>query len=301
MTEGILLLGIPIVGAITTFLFLLGIRLWLVQPLANATLEQAKEENLLASQAKTKTSLLQRIGAPLAPKLREKLPPNVLLKLQRQIDLAGRPKNVTVNSVLGMYCGMGVTILPLGVIYALSGSWLMALLIVAMVAIIPIMRLATTARKRRESINADLPDFMDVLAVTVNSGVGFRSALNIVASRFGGPLSEELTITLDQIANGASLRGAFSSMRNRTNSESVDEFVSAYLQAEELGTPLAETLKTIATDMRRTSAQRNLQKAHKTTPKITLVSTAILVPAVIILIVAGMFLGMDVDFSGLLG
>ncbi|MDP9800887.1 tight adherence protein C [Arcanobacterium wilhelmae] len=289
-------------GAACVVVFtLIGVRLWVVQPLTTTALELSIEGDELANSLKPKESFLIRIGRPFVAYLRRLLPYSAIAAIQRKIDLAGRPKDVSVDSVLTTYAGLGILSLPLATMYLLQGSYLLAALLVALVGVLPMMRLTTAARKRREMINRDLPDFMDVLAVTVSSGVGFRAALATVATRFGGPLAEELAMTLDHINNGFSLRVAFSAMRARTDSEAVNEFVSAYIQAEELGIPLGATLRQIASDMRDASAQRNLQRAHKMTPKITLISTAILVPAVIILIVVGMFLGMDIDFGNLFG
>ena len=115
----------------------------------------------------------------------------------------------------------------------------------------PIYTIWAQARERRDSIDQDLPDLLDVLAVVVSSGIGFQSALARVSERYGGPLADELQIVLRQIAAGESLRTALGAMRDRTKSESVDQFVTALLQAEELGAPLAQTLNQIANDVRR--------------------------------------------------
>ena len=81
----------------------------------------------------------------------------------------------------------------------------------------------------------------------------------------------------------------------------MDEFVTAYLQAEELGAPLVESMGQIASDMRRAAAQRALQKAAGVTPRITLVTTMFMVPAILILVVSSLILGSGVDFGALFG
>ena len=80
--------------------------------------------------------------------------------------------------------------------------------------------------------------------------------------------------------------------------DSVNEFVTAYLQAEELGAPLADTLNQIATDMRRATAQRMRQHASKIEPRISLVMTMVLIPGALVILVGGMILAMGADQIG---
>jgi tight adherence protein C len=90
-------------------------------------------------------------------------------------------------------------------------------------------------------------------------------------------------------------------LRSRNDSEALSQFVTAFLQSEELGAPLADTLNQIALDMRRSSAQRLRQKAARAVPKVTLITTTLLVPGAIILIAVGMYLGSDIEFGSILG
>jgi tight adherence protein C len=121
-----------------------------------------------------------------------------------------------------------------------------------------------------------------------------------VIDRFDGALSNEIRLTLDQLAHGASIRVAFAGMETRTGSVAMHSFVTAFLQAEELGAPLADTLNQIAVDMRRESAQRIRRRAAQTAPRVTLVTSLLLVPATLILVVIGLLVGSDIDIRGLL-
>ena len=138
-------------------------------------------------------------------------------------------------------------------------------------------------------------------AVTVSAGVAFRPALSRVAERFEGPLADEMVLTLNQIANGATRRDAFADLRRRNESEALVVFVTAFLQSEELGAPLAPTLDQIAADMRRDSAQRLRRKAARVAPRVTLVTSLVLVPGALILVIVGIVLGSGVDFAELFG
>lgn len=288
--------------AMAVWLLARGIQQFRSDPLDDVPAEVLLEGQALAASVKRpEAPILQRLGGRLAPGLRALAPDLLIRRLQRMIDLAGRPKGVTVDSVMATYGGLIIVTVPLMLVLALRNQLLTAALLLVFAIIYPMVRLTTSARKRRERIDRDLPDFLDVLAVTVSAGIAFRRALMVVSERFGGPLAEELSTTLYQISNGASVRAAFLSLRRRTNSEPLNQFVTAYLQAEELGAPLVDTLNQIATDMRKDAAQRSLQAAHRVEPRITLVTILVLVPAVLILVVASMVLGSGVDFGQLFG
>lgn len=246
-------------------------------------------------------SPLQRLARAQVPRLRSLLGPRRLAGLQRRIDEAGRPDGMTVDGYLQSTAWWGVLVAPVILVLLLQGNVLVALLGLTVPVVLPLSRVAAAQRRRRERIDRDLPDFLDVLAVTVMAGVNFRAALARVAERFDGPLADEVTLTLQQIASGASVRQAFTDLRRRSTSEPVGQFVSALLQSQELGAPLAESLGQIAEDMRRDSGQRQRQAAARTAPRVTLVTSLVLVPGALVLIAIGLYVGADVDLGSLLG
>jgi tight adherence protein C len=242
---------------------------------------------------------LSRLSGKLLPALRRRLPIGWVRWLQRQIELAGRPDDATVDTVLQRFVIWAFIVSPAAVIFIVRANILPLALCVAAVLIMPLAGLSRTARLRRDQLDRDLPDFLDVLAVTVSAGVAFRPALAQVSNRFGGPLAEEFTAALHQIANGATVRGAFIQLRDRNNSESLGEFVTAYLQSDELGAPMVQTLNQIAGDMRKASAQRQRRKAAQVAPRVTLVNSLVLVPGTLIILLTGLLLGTGVDFGSL--
>lgn len=290
-----------LVATATLVAFMHGYRLLRSDPAEGLDVEDIALFNAPERRRASGQGPLGRLASRLTPELRRRLPLPALRWLQKQVNAAGRSADMDVDSVLKQVVMWGLILLPVAVLYVMQGNLIMVLLAIVAALILPLGRLTRQARLRREQLDRDLPDFLDVLAVTVSAGVAFRPALRVVSERFGGPLAEEFALVLNQIANGASVRGAFIQLRERNDSQSLQEFVTAYLQAEELGAPLADTLNQIAMDMRKASAQRMRQKAGRTAPRVTLVSSVVLVPGVLILLLVGMYLGSDIDFQGLLG
>ena len=289
----------PALGATGALLvFLLGYRMARTSPrdyLDAGDLILLKEER----RREARLSPVSRLAARFVPRLRRLIGPAGVRYLQQMIDQAGRPAGVSVDALLRSVCWWGVLLTPVVVLFIVQGQVLPALLCPVVAVLLPLARISGQGRRRRESIDRDLPDFLDILAVTVNAGISFRSALARVTDRFEGPISDEIRLTLDQMGHGASTKVAFLSMQRRSGSTAMRSFTTAFLQADELGAPLAETLNQIALDMRRESAQMLRRKASQTVPKVTLVTSLVMVPAALILVIVGLAIGSGIDFGSI--
>ncbi|HET7489135.1 MAG TPA: type II secretion system F family protein [Acidimicrobiales bacterium] len=290
-----LLLGL---AAMASVLFCLsGVRALRGDPLA-----QLPVADLLVAgtgERRPRGAVLDTLAGRLTPSVQRALGPAWTARLQRQIDLAGRPEGLTVDALLGRFVRWALLVSPAALLFLVRANVVGLVVVVVVVTIMPLARLARARRLRRERIERDLPDFLDILAVTVTAGAALEWALGRVAECYSGPLADEIRITLDQLATGASRRLAFENLRRRTDSEAVAEFVTAFLQSQELGAPLAETLNLIAADMRRASAQRMRHRAARAAPRVTLVTSMVLVPGALILVSVGLLLGSSIDFGSL--
>ncbi|BBC93944.1 MULTISPECIES: DUF5936 domain-containing protein [Streptomyces] len=246
-------------------------------------------------------SVIDRMGMRYAPLVLRLMGPRLVARYRRRIDLAGNPGGLTIDryaarrAVYGVLGGVGF------LVFLLRGQWFVAVLLLLFGAFWTEVGIWSAIRVRREVIERTLPDFLDVLAVVVSAGLGFRQALDRVASRYEGPWADELRITLRQMDLGMSRRQAFAELRRRNDSEQVAMFVTALQQGEELGAPIVDTLVSLAKDMRRTDAQNARRKAARAVPKATLMITTFMVPATMLLLGAGLILGSGVDFGSLTG
>lgn len=241
--------------------------------------------------------LMVRLGPLLAPRLRV----SRREAIGRRLDLAGRPWGLTVQRYIGLKASLLVLGVGLGLLYLLiGGTPLMLVLFAGLGWFGPDVLVSREGRLRQERIERDLPDFMDILAVTVRAGLGYRLALTRVSEALGGPVGEEMLVALRQMSLGASRRSAFEALRDRNASEQLSSFVAAQLQAEELGVPLSEALNDIAQDMRRSAHQAARRRAARAAPRVSLVITSLIVPGTMILIFVAMLLGSGIQESGIL-
>jgi len=162
-----------------------------------------------------------------------------------------------------------------GSVFALAGLWM------------PVLWLDGEANKRQKRIEIDLPDMVEILATTVDAGLNFDQALAHVQERMPeGPLREEIGIFLDEIQLGVPRREAFTRLAMRNRAAPMQLLAGALVQGHELGVPVAETLRAQAELARDDRIQRARELAGQATPKITLVTTLLVVPAVLCLVLA---------------
>ncbi|WP_432051935.1 DUF5936 domain-containing protein [Streptomyces xiamenensis] len=245
-------------------------------------------------------SAVDRLGMRFAPLVLRLMGPKGVDRKRRRIDQAGNPQGLTVERYAARRAVYGI-FGALATLSFIANGWpFFALFALAFGAFAADAVIWQSIRERRDVIDRTLPDFLDVLAVVVSAGLGFRQALERVAGRYEGPWADEVRITLRQMDMGVSRRQAFDDLRRRNDSEPVNQFVTALQQGEELGAPIAETLVQIATDMRRTDAQNSRRRAAKAIPKATLATLVFMVPATMIVIVAGMILGSGTNITDIL-
>jgi tight adherence protein C len=250
-----------------------------------------------AERTSVTAKLVEALAARLGPRLAPSLQASRRAAVERKLDYAGRPGGLTVQRFLGRKAALA---LLLGV----GGGGLM-LILGATVIWVPIGAVAgwfapnvllnRAGRLRQEAIERTLPDFLDILAVSVRAGLGYRYALRRVAESLGGPVGEEMLTVLRQIDLGADRRDAFLALRDRNASEALKAFVAAQLQAEELGVPLSEALNDIASDMRRLANQNARRQAQRASPRVSLLVTTLIVPGSMILILLSIYFSMAGD------
>ncbi|MEW2179395.1 DUF5936 domain-containing protein [Streptomyces sp. NPDC005406] len=288
-----LVVGIAVYGAIA------GIRMYRADAKLPGDLAIALEVG--STRTSAVGSGIDRMGMRWAPAVLRMMGPKAVNKKRHQIDMAGNPGGLTIDRYAARRAVYGA----LGVFGALStlmrGQIFVSILLLAFGAFWVEVGIWSAVRVRKEHIERTLPDFLDVLAVVVSAGLGFRQALERVAEKYEGPWADELRITLRQMDMGVSRRQAFEELRKRNDSEQVAMFVTTLQQGEELGAPIVETLIQIANDMRRTDAQNARRKAAKAVPKATFAVTSFLLPGTLVMLTVGFVYGANVDFSFMKG
>ncbi len=215
-------------------------------------------------------------------------PAGIATVMQRRLDVAGNPTGWTTDRMLAV---KGLGLIGLGVIGALFGIRHPELLIVgggfgaAIGFFLPDLLLHNTGLRRQQQIPRALPDALDMLTICVEAGLGFDAALAQVARNTPGPLAGEFARVLQEMQIGKSRSEAMRSMGERTTVPELRAFVSAMIQAAELGIPVAHVLREQAKEMRIRRRQRAEAQAQKVPVKITFPLILCLFPALLVIVI----------------
>jgi tight adherence protein C len=218
--------------------------------------------------------------------------------LAARLDRAGRPLSPEVFAGYSSLATAAGLLIALEL--ALGGSRVLALAAACAGTAGMHLWLSRRATERQRDIARQVPQLLDMVAVTVRGGVGYRRAVALAGEQLGGPLGDELARTQREIGLGASVREAFSSLRERNPVPALDSFVAAQLRAEELGVPLADALSDIAADVRRTAWQDARTQAARAVPQATAVSGLLGGAGVVVLMFAALVASLsDIPIGGL--
>ena len=168
--------------------------------------------------------------------------------------LAGLSRTLSPNSYLALKtAGAGGSVL-LGLLLGLSvgaaGTLILPAALGAAAFFGPDYWLTLRARSRKERVRAELPDALDLLAVSVEAGLGFDSAIAKLTEHLDGPLAEEFGLTLNAMRMGESRQDALKKMAERVPAPELGSFVRAIIQADQLGISLSRILRVQAADTR---------------------------------------------------
>jgi tight adherence protein C len=149
---------------------------------------------------------------------------------------------------------------------------------------LPDLVVTMAARRRREQIRAELPDALDLLAVSVEAGLSFDGAIAKLTDHMEGPLVEEFGLVLGEMRIGESRRNALGKMVERIEAPEISAFVRAIIQADELGISLGRILRVQATDTRNKRQAAAEEKAMKAPIKMLFPTALFIFPAMFIVI-----------------
>jgi tight adherence protein C len=214
-------------------------------------------------------------------------PAGFAVKLQHRLDLAGNPDRWNTDRILAVK-GLGLVVLAvLGMLIGSSSPlWFIVFAAAGGAAgfYLPDLLLYNAGLKRQTQIRSELPDAMDMLTICVEAGLGFDAALAQVARNSTGPLAAELARALQEMQIGKTRTEALRSMASRTTAPELRAFVSALVQAGELGISVASVLREQAKEMRLRRRQWAEEQAQKVPVKILFPLLFCLFPALFVVI-----------------
>jgi tight adherence protein C len=203
------------------------------------------------------------------------------------------------RALLG-YRMLAAIVLPVLVLVLGHGQGLAIVLALIMVGIgwmAPLTIVRRRARMRIEQIDRALPDLVDLLVVTVESGLGFSSSLRIAADQFAGPLSDELRLALQEQAMGLSMSDALVHLLRRAETPGMRSFVRSVIQGESLGVSTGTIMRNVAIEMRKRRRKAAEERAQKAPIKLLFPLVFLIFPTMFIVLLLPAVFQLEKAFS----
>lgn len=152
---------------------------------------------------------------------------------------------------------------------------------------LPAIFVKNAAGKRLASIVPVFPDALDLLLICVESGMSVELAFNKVAEEMAEnsvELAEEFSLTTAELSFLSSRRMAYENFARRNNHIGMRSVATALIQAERYGTPLGDTLRTMANENRQMRVMAAEKKAAALPAKLTVPMILFFLPVLFIVI-----------------
>ena len=131
---------------------------------------------------------------------------------------------------------------------------------------LPLIWLSDTRKRREKDVILAMPAFLDFITMAVEAGLNLTGALGQAMEKGPtGPLRNEFAIVLRDLRSGVPRSDALRRMAERLDINEVSSFVSAMIQAERMGSSLANVLR-IQSDQRRNERFARAEKTAMEAP-----------------------------------
>jgi len=210
-------------------------------------------------------------------------------QLQRQLMEAGwyttTPAQMGARIGGGLIAGIAIGLLPLFFLHPFQSVYLVMPLIPAIVGgYLPFMALNQAIARRKEEVQRSLPDFLDMVATTVQAGIALNQALGYAVAVAPGALGDEIKECLSQIRLGRSHGDALRAVAMRVSQPQLTATITAITQAEKLGANISMVLNELSIDVRNERVMAVEEQAAKLPIKMVFPMALFLLPALFTII-----------------
>lgn len=209
-------------------------------------------------------------------------------RIQARLDLAGNPAGWSIDRVqsgrvLAAAAGLAIgTAIAMVLVEQTSHRMLVGAAGLVLGFFAPGLYLYQLSYSRAEQIQRELPEALDLMTISVEAGLGFDAAVQQVATKTTGPLADEFARMLAEIQLGMPRGQALRALGERTTVTDVRAFVSAMVQADAFGVPVANVLRVQSAEIRVRRRQRAEEKAQQVPVKITVPLIFCILPALFV-------------------
>ena len=157
------------------------------------------------------------------------------------------------------------------------------------------------ADKRSKKLQFALPDGLDLMIICAEAGLSLDASLVRVSRELGNTwpeLADELGITAAELTFLPDRRQALDNLSSRTTCEGLRAVVNTFQQTAKFGTPLAQSLRVLATEMRTLRMTRAEEKAARLPALLTVPMILFILPTLFIVLLGPAGIQLVDTFNG---
>jgi len=189
-------------------------------------------------------------------------------KYKNKLIISGNPLHLVPAEFLSLKELGAISGLLFGLLLLVSVKAHIVFLLVMTIGgfLFPNLWLNEMITRRKHQIFLALPYSMDLLTLVVEAGLTFFAAIEEVVDKGQpGPLRDEFAKMLQDLRLGVATRDALMGIAERTDMFETRSFASALIQADKLGTPIGEALRS-QSEIRRTERFQRAEKMAQESP-----------------------------------
>jgi len=223
-------------------------------------------------------------------------------KLEKQLRASGLRLTAAeysmIQGVLALvFIGIGFLVFR-----ALNTILIYKLLVFVLFLYIPVFGpkyyVRTKVKSRKENILRELPEVIDLLLVSVEAGMGLDAAIMRLYSKGkNSAVLTELAGSVRDVQMGLSRKNSLREMAERCDVKELSSFVSALIQAEQLGVSIKNVLANQSARLREERRQRVKEKAMKAPIKMMLPTVGFIFPVMFIILLGPAAVNLFAAFS----
>jgi tight adherence protein C len=169
--------------------------------------------------------------------------------------------------------GKGTGAIGLALLFGLFAGWT-----------VPRYLISRRARTRFQKIEYDLPELIDLIVVSVESGLGLTGSIRFATERMRGPLGDEMKLLLHEQQMGLATDESLRSLLDRCETDGIRSFVRAILQGEQLGVSIGTIMRNLAVEMRKRRRQTAEERAQRAPVKVLFPLVFLIFPSIFVVI-----------------
>lgn len=201
---------------------------------------------------------------------------------------AGLATRISTSQFLAVKAALALAGVVCALLFGIAVSPIAAVAFVPLLGVLGFMLpetfLSIRVRERRERIRSELPDALDLLAVSVEAGLGLDGAIAKLTEHMHGALVDEFALTLGEMRVGEARPDALKRLAERVPAPEVGAFVRSVIQAEQLGISLGRILRVQAADSRLRRQAAAEERAMKAPIKMLFPTAVFILPAMFVVV-----------------